>query len=534
MDLHYAISVKNPIFILPMKKNTLTRRQMLKATSITAISAVVPPTLINAGPSSTSVHSLNVPATPTELCFTSAVDLAQLIRAKKLSAREVMQAHLQQIAKVNSKVNAFVTLVPEEQLMAQALEADNALVKGVPLGPLHGLPIAVKDLADTKGIRTTYGSPMTKDRIPTQDSLFVERQKNAGAIVLGKTNVPELGMGSQTFNPIFGPSFNPYDVTKTCGGSTGGGAVALACGMAPLADGSDMGGSLRNPGNFNNVVGLRPSPGRVPSPNSKMGWMGLSVSGPMARTVADVALLLSVQAGPDVRAPLSINEDPQVFAKPLKRNMKGVKVAFFKGMGLPFEPEVLETVNAQRKVFESLGCVVTEDEPDMTDANECFIGFRHWVYEGEFGDLFETRQHQMNSYLKWHITEGRKLTGPYLARLEAKRAALYRRMQEFMQRYEFLVMPVNQVLPFDVHTPFPTEINGVKMETYLDWMRSAYYISTVENPSIAVPCGFSKSGLPIGLQIVGRHQADWSVLQMGFAFEQATGVGKRRPEIAKG
>ncbi len=518
-----------------MKKIPLTRRQMLKATSLTALSAVVPTAFTRSQPSTTgSVPPVDVPANATELCFTKAVDLAQLLKAKKLSAREVMQAHLQQIAKVNSKVNAFVTLVPEDELMAQAAAADEAIAKGKSLGVLHGLPIAVKDLANTKGIRTTYGSPMAKDFVPTQDSLFVERQKNAGAIVLGKTNVPELGMGSQTFNPVFGPSFNPYDTSKTCGGSTGGGAVALACGMAPLADGSDMGGSLRNPGNFNNVVGLRPSPGRVPSPGSKMGWLGLAVSGPMARTVADCALLLSVQAGPDTRAPLSIMEDPQQFAKPLNRSMKGVKVAFFKGMGLPFEAEVLETVYAQRKVFESLGCTVADDEPDMSDANECFIGFRHWQYEGEYGDMYETRQSQMNSYLKWHITEGRKLTGPYLARLEAKRSALFQRMQIFMQKYEFLVMPVNQVLPFDVRTPYPTEINGVKMETYLDWMRSAYYISTVENPSLAVPCGFSKSGLPIGLQIVGRHQADWSVLQMGYAFEQATQVGKRRPDIANG
>ena len=247
----------------------------------------------------------------------NAVDMAALLRTKKISAREVMQSHLKQIGKVNSKVNAFITFVPEDQLMTQCLAADEALAKGKLLGPLHGLPIAVKDLADTKGLRTTYGSPLWKDYMPSQDSLIVERERKAGAIILGKTNVPELGMGSQTFNPLFGPTFNPYDRTKTCGGSTGGGAVALACGMTPLADGSDMGGSLRNPGSFCNVVGLRPSPGRIPLVTSKLAWQTLSVQGPMARTVSDCAFLLSVQAGPDSRSPISIMENPKQFSRPL-------------------------------------------------------------------------------------------------------------------------------------------------------------------------------------------------------------------------
>ncbi|HTE33081.1 MAG TPA: amidase family protein, partial [Chryseolinea sp.] len=419
----------------------------------------------------------------------------------------------------------------EEHLLAQALAADESLAKGKSMGPLHGLPFAVKDLTDTKGIRTTYGSPLYKDFVPTQDALIVEREKNAGAIVIGKTNAPELGMGSQTFNPIFGPTFNPYDVSKTCGGSTGGGAVALACGMSPLVDGSDMGGSLRNPGSFCNVVGLRPSPGRVPTPASKFAWQGLSVQGPMARTVSDCAFLLSVQAGPDSRSPISIMEDAKQFSKPLGRDFKGVKVAFIKDLGLPWEREVKDAIDLQRKVFESLGCVVEENEPDMMDANECFINFRHWQYEAQYGDLLEANSDKLNDYTKWHIAEGRKLTGPYLSRLEMKRSALFKRMQKFFEQYEFLMLPVSQVLPFDVKTPYPTEIAGVKMLTYLDWMRSSYYISVVGNPALSVPCAFSKSGLPIGIQIVGRHNADFSVLQMGFAFEQATNIGKKRPTL---
>jgi amidase len=517
-----------------MSERNINRRQMIKMSSIAALSTVVSPTIVPYKNSHPHVKQTNikVPATDNEICFMQAVDLATLLRNKKISAREVMQAHLKQIAKVNAKVNAIVTFVPEDQLMAQALAADESIARGKSTGALHGLPIAVKDLRETKGIRTTYGSPLYKDFIPTEDTLIVERQRKAGAIILGKTNVPELGMGSQTFNPIFGPTFNPYDISKTCGGSTGGGAVALACGMTPLADGSDTGGSLRNPASFCNVVGLRTSPGRVPVPKAKLAWGGLSVQGPMARTVSDCAFLLSVQAGTDNRSPISIMENPQQFLKPLNRDFKGVRIAFIKDLGIPWEKEVKEAVDSQRKVFESLGCLVDEDEPDMTDANECFDSFRHWQYEVQYGDLSEESKEKLNEYARWHIMEGRKLTGPYLSRLEAKRSLLYRRVQQFLEKYEFMILPVSQVLPFDVNTPYPTQIDGVKMLTYIDWMRSSYYISVVGNPAISVPCAFSKRGLPIGLQIVGRHNADLSVLQMGFAFEQATSTGNQRPEIA--
>lgn len=516
-----------------MNENNISRRNMIRMSSIAALSTVVSSALAEnksslSDNSADDIKSLDI---KDEVCYMQAVDLATLLRNKKISAREVMQSHLRQIAKVNSKVNAIVTLVPEDQLMAQALAADESIAKRKSMGLLHGLPIAVKDLRETKGIRTTSGSPLYKDFIPTEDALIVEREKKAGAIILGKTNVPELGLGSQTFNPIFGPTFNPYDISKTCGGSTGGGAVALACGMTPLADGSDTGGSLRNPASFCNVVGLRTSPGRVPVPKAKLAWGGLSVQGPMARTVSDCAFLLSVQAGPDSRSPISIMENPEQFLKPLDRNFKGAKIAFIKDLGLPWEKEVKEAVDSQRKVFESLGCLVEQDEPDMTDANECFDSFRHWQTEAQYGDLSEESKEKLNDYAKWHITEGRKLTGPYLSRLEAKRSALYRRVQQFLEKYEFLILPVTQVLPFDVNTPYPTQIDGVKMLTYIDWMRSSYYISIVGNPALSVPCAFSKSGLPIGIQIVGRLNADLSVLQMGFAFEQTTNIGNQRPKI---
>lgn len=520
----------------------ITRRRALKLGTSAAVSAAVNPLLppsIETNLIESSEQAAEVPSdayvpasSDTDICFMPARQMADLIHQKKLSAREVMQAHLKQIQRVNPKVNAIVTLVPEDQLMAQAAAADESLVKGKWLGPLHGLPVGVKDLHETNGIRTTYGSPLHRDFIPDFDCRVVQREKNAGAIVIGKTNVPEFGLGSQTFNPVFGPTHNPYDVTKTCGGSTGGGSVALACGMVPLADGSDMGGSLRNPPNFCNIVGIRPSPGRVPDVPTNLGWFTLSVPGPVARNVPDCAFFLSILAGYDPHLPISLEAPAAQFAQPLgERSFKGVRVALFKDLGLPWESEVKSAVQAQGKVFESLGCMVEEAEPDFRDANECFVAWRHWATELSFGDQLAAHGDQLNEYIHWHVEEGRKLTGPYLSRIEAKRTALFQRTHAFMSKYEFFILPVNQVLPFDVKQHYPTEIAGVKMENYIAWMKSAYYISTVGNPAMSVPCEFSAGGLPIGIQIVGRHHDDWGVLQMGYAFEQATNIGKRRPAI---
>jgi len=499
----------------------MTRRDTLKIGTVAALSAAATP-----------LTSQTTQSGPDEICFMRAVDILEAIRKKKLSAREAMEAHLKQIGRVNSKVNAIVTLAPEEQLIAQAAAADEALASGKWLGPLHGLPVGVKDLHETSGLRTTYGSPLHKEYIPDFDCRVVQREKAAGAIVIGKTNVPEFGLGSQTFNKVFGATRNPYDSTKTCGGSTGGGAAALACGMIPLADGSDMGGSLRNPPNFCNVVGIRPSVGRVSNVPTHMGWFTLAVQGPVARNVTDCAFFLSVLAGYDHHSPISIDQTGAQFAQPLgERSFKGVRVAMFKDLGLPWEAEVKNAVQSQRKVLESLGCVVEEAEPDFRDADECFVALRHWSTELAFGDLLATQGDQLNEYIHWHVEEGRKLTGPYLSRLEAKRTALYQRLCNFKGEYDFFIMPVNQVLPFDVNLHYPTEIAGVKMENYIAWMRSAYYLSVTGNPALSVPCAFSASGLPIGMQIVGRQHDDWGVLQLAYAFEQATDIGKRRPGV---
>src|SRR6266446_256458 len=511
-------------------KSKMSRREALKLGTNAAVSAAMTP-LFSTNSAEANSSGVNAAGPSEGIRFLRAVDMAKAIREKKLSAREVMQAHLKQIGRVNSKVNAIVTSVAEEQLMAQAAAADESLAKGKVLEPLHGIPVGVKDLHETAGIRTTFGSPLHRDLVPDFDCRVVQREKAAGGIVIGKTNVPEFGLGSQTFNKVFGATRNPYDVTKTCGGSTGGGAVALACGMVPLADGSDMGGSLRNPPNFCNVVGIRTSPGRVPDVPTRLGWFTLSVSGPVARNVTDCAFFLSVLAGFDHHSPISIDQSGEQFARPLERSFKGVRVAMFKDMGLPWDAEVKSAVKEQGKVFGSLGCVVEEAEPDFTDANECFVAWRHWSTELGFGDLIATRGDQLNEYIHWHVEEGRKLTGPYLARVEAKRTALFQRLCGFKNEFDYFVAPVNQVLPFDVNVHYPTEIAGTKMENYIAWMKSAYYISAAGNPAMSVPCAFSQSGLPIGLQIVGRHHDDLGVLQLGYAFEQATNVGMRRPGV---
>jgi amidase len=468
-----------------------------------------------------------------EICFQTATELTRLIRAKDLSATEVMEAHLAQIERVNPKVNAIVTFLPE-QALEQARAADEALAHGEDVGTLHGLPVAYKDLTLTKGIRTTFGSLVLQDFIPEEDALIVERLKKAGAITIGKTNTPEFGAGSQTYNKVFGETLNPYDISRTCGGSSGGAAVALACGMVPIADGSDMGGSLRNPASFCNVVGLRPSPGRVPDWPSYAGWFPYGVAGPMARTVEDAALMMSAIAGPDPRSPIAITEPGSLFSQPLKRNFKGVNLAWSKDLGLlPVDPQVTTVIEGQRQVFESLGCLIADCEPDFSDADEVFKVWRAWYFELVLSELLETQRDKLKDTVIWNIEEGMKLSGPRLGAIERKRTELYHRVREFMQTYEFLILPVSQVPPFDVRLRYIKEINGEKMGTYIDWMKSCYYITTIGFPAISVPCGFTAGGLPVGVQIVGRHQDDLGVLQLAYAFEQATDFWKQKPPVVQ-
>ena len=458
--------------------------------------------------------------------------MAQLIREKKLSAREALAAHLKQIERVNPGVNAIVTLVAEAAAKAAA-RADEMQAHGEKLGPLHGLPVAHKDLIETRGIRTTFGSPLFKDFVPDEDNIVVERMERAGAIIVGKTNTPEFGAGSQTFNTVFGATRNPYDLSKTCGGSSGGAAVALACGMIPVASGSDAGGSLRNPAAYCNVVGFRPSIGRVPNPKAAFGWSTLSTMGCLGRSVADLALSLSTIAGPDANTPLAINEPGELFARSLARSFKGVRVAWFKDLGgVPFDPRIRTVIDAHRATFESLGCIVEQVEPDFSPAEISFRTIRAWTAAANYGKMLEQHPDAFKDTLKDEIQRGMKLSGEDLAHAETAHTLIWRRFQAFLEKYEFFILPTTQSPPFDVDTPYPTAIAGVHFDNYIDWMKSCWYISATGNPAASVPAGFTPEGLPVGIQIVGRDKQDFSVLELAHAFEQATGFGLRRPAIA--
>ncbi|WP_288089514.1 amidase [Roseiflexus sp.] len=468
-----------------------------------------------------------------DLCFLTAVELARRIRSREVSCVEVMEAHLRQIERTNPQVNAIITLLPE-QALERARAADTALHRGNEVGPLHGLPVAHKDLVQTKGVRTTFGSPIYADFVPDVDDLIVIRLRKAGAIMIGKTNTPEFGAGSQTFNPVFGATRNPYDLSKTCGGSSGGAAVALACGMIPIADGSDTGGSLRNPASFCNVVGFRPSPGRVPSCSDRAAWQTLSVLGPMARTVADTALMLSAIAGPHPCSPIALQKPGAHFRQPLERDFRGVRVAWSRTLGgLPVDPQVTAVLAEARLALEAIGCIIEEVEPDFSGADEAFRVWRAWSYEQSLGELADTHRDRLKETILGEIERGRALTGPQIGYAERLRTALYHRMRRFMKTYEFLSLPTVQVPPFPVEQPYVTEISGVPMETYIDWMRSCYFISITSLPAISVPAGFTRDGLPVGLQLVGRYRNDFGVLQLAHAFEQATGHWRRRPPIVE-
>ncbi|TAM88735.1 MAG: amidase [Candidimonas sp.] len=465
-----------------------------------------------------------------EVFWMTATEMARAIRERRLSAVEGVTAHLARVETINPRVNAIVTL-DAERALRRAKEADDAIAHGKILGPLHGVPVAHKDLEPTKGVRTTFGSKLYEDFIPTENSLLVERQEQAGAISLGKTNTPEFGAGSQTFNAVFGTTRNPYDLARTCGGSSGGSAVAVATGMVAMADGSDMFGSIRCPSNYCNLVGLRPSIGRVPRVPRADGWNSMSVVGPIARTVEDVALFMSVISGPDSRDPLSLDGTVD-FLAPLGRDLAGVHVAYSADFGgLPVAPEVADVVRTSARVFEELGCVVEEACPDFRDANEIAMTLRAYSAELRLGRVMEEHPGILKPTLVGDIEAGRRLRGPDLGRAARLRTELFQRMHRFMEKYEFLLLPVNQVPPFPVDQEYVAEINGLKMASYVDWVRSLSYITVTAHPAMSVPAGFTSGGLPVGVQIVGRYRDEFALLQAAYAFEQATQVGLRRPPL---
>ncbi len=466
-----------------------------------------------------------------EICFFSACELADLIAKRELSCREVVQAHLNRIEAVNPSLNAIVTLVAERAL-DQALRQDNEFEKHETLPPLYGLPVAHKDLALTKGVKTTFGSTVFRHHVPDEDSLIVTRLRQAGAIMVGKTNTPEFGAGSQTFNAVFGKTRNPYNLSKTCGGSSGGAAAALAAGLVPIADGSDMGGSLRNPAAFCNVVGLRPTPGRVPIHPTQVPGDRLGVEGPMARRVEDVALMLDAISGP---AP---DTDPCLLEKPnyrsdLDADFNHARIAFspdFQNQ-IQVAPEVSQVVAKSRDLFVDLGATVLDEVPSFEPCDEIFQTLRAQVFAKMGGELIKNHKEQLKDTLIWNIEQGLNLTPEKIKHAMNLRERFQAQFREFMDKHDFLVLPTTQVSPFDVDHPYVTEINGNPLHTYLDWMASCCYITTTEHPAISVPCGFDKNALPVGLQIVGQQEDELGVLRLAYAIQQTTQHWQHQPTL---
>jgi amidase len=510
--------------------NTPNRRQFGEATDVGDLAEDMTPLAVGGG---ATADESNVPsASGLDICYMSAIDLAASIRRKELSAVKVMTAFLDRIDQVNPSVNAIVALLNREEALALARQADADMAAGNPIGKLHGMPWALKDMEDVRGFPTTKGSMVFKDYIPQTDSLLAARLRAAGALFIGKTNVPEFGAGSNTFNPVYGATRNPYNLNLTAGGSTGGGAAAVASGMLPIADGSDTGGSCRNPGSWNNIVGFRTSMGRVPIDFPVGFFLRLPSYGPMARTVADAAYLLSVMAGADVLDLVSLPDDPAIFAQPLDREFNGTRIAWTPDLGyLPVQKEVVEATATAVPILESLGCVVDNAHPDMPGVFETNKTLRSILFAYQIESFSEAQLDLLKESIIWEAEVGKKLTGLDVAHAEAQRAKICQNVGRFLQEYEFLVLPVTQVAPFPVETEYPTEIDGQKMNSYLEWMEIVYAFSLTGLPAISVPCAFTEAGMPVGLQIVGRKHDDLGVLQLAHAFEKTANVEKPRVPI---
>jgi amidase len=463
-----------------------------------------------------------------DIVLMDALALGAAIRAKKISCVEVMTAFLDHIDRFNPGANAIVSLRPRNELLAEARERDARLARGEVLGPLHGLPQAIKDLVAAKGLPTTSGSPLLRDNVAISDAIFVERMRDAGAIIIGKTNVPEFGLGSHTYNSVFGPSRNAYDPGKTVGGSSGGAGVALALRLLPVADGSDHGGSLRNPAAFNNVIALRPTYGRVPNGEEDAFIPSFSVIGPMARNVPDLQMLLAVQSGYDARQPYSIPEPHSLATAPLDFNAKGKRIAWIGDFGghIPFEAGVLELCREALRKLESLGCIVEDVTPDF-DPEKIF---QNWATLRSWGSckrimpfyLDPEKRKQLKPEALWEFECCQKISAIDVRMAASVRTEWYHVVRKLFERYDYLVLPSAQVFPFDVETHWPAEIAGKKMDTYHRWMEVMIPVTFSGCPAIGVPVGFSARGLPMGMQIVGPMRSEQALLQIAHAYDQAT------------
>jgi amidase len=467
-----------------------------------------------------------------DLCFMPAREMAAAIKNKKLSPLEIVDAVLARIERVNPKVNAYCTVVPEIAREA-AKKAEAAVMRGEELGPLHGIPVSIKDLTLTAGIRTTWGSKIYEHFVPEEDALSVERLKAAGAIILGKTNTPEFGAGANTYNQVFGATRNPWRLSHTCGGSSGGSAVALACGLGPLATGSDLGGSLRIPASFCGVVGFRTSAGLVPMYPSQLGWDALAVEGPMARTVKDAALMLEVMAGQDDRSPISFPVNPGEFLAAVEKpETKGLRVAWSPNLKVSaVDHEVERVFRAAAGRFTELGCRVEQAEPDFTGVQQIIHVTRALRMVALHEEKLEKWRDQMNPNLVWNIEQGFPLTPKQIGEAEKGRTALYHTVRRFFEKYDLLLTPTVAIPPFPQEWIYPKEINGQPMKNYQEWLYLTYAITMTGLPAISIPCGFTSEGLPVGLQIVGRRLAETTVLKAAAAYEALTPWKDQKPPI---
>jgi amidase len=474
------------------------------------------------------------PDDASDIVMLEGIALAGAIRSRQVSCAEVMSAYLDHIEKLNASVNAIVALQDRAQLLAKARERDDQLARGEYLGALHGFPFAVKDLAPVKGLPMTMGSPLLRDFIPPTDSVMVERLRKAGAIFIGKTNTPEFGLGSHTYNPVYGTTRNAYDQSRSAGGSSGGAAVALALRMLPVADGSDYGGSLRNPAGWNNVFGFRTSYGLVPA-DGRDAWLpSMGVLGPMARSVPDLAMLLAVQAGYDARVPLSMDVAPDQFHRPLKRDFKGARVAFvgdFKGY-IPYEAGVLDLCRAALKHFEAIGCTVEEAAPDFSIEAvwSAWLKLRAWQSGGTLLSYYNdpTKRALLKPEAVFEIESGLKLTAFDITAASAVRTEWYQVVRRFFDKYDFMIAPTAQLFPFAADMHWPSEIAGQKMTTYHEWMKGVLPITMAGCPALAAPAGFNAQGLPMGIQIIGPNHGDFACLQLAHAYDHATGWTRKR------
>ena len=454
-------------------------------------------------------------------------EMRKLIISGDISSEELVNIHIDQINKFDSKTNAVCTFTPDFALNI-AREQDKSKKFDQ---PLSGIPILIKDLNKTEGIRTTMGSRIYSDFIPKEDDLVVKKIKDSGALILGKSNTPEFGAGSHTFNDVFETTLNPYDLSKTAGGSSGGAGVALAMRMVPVAQGSDMGGSLRNPAAWNNVVGFRTSIGTVPQLPADITYNMMSVNGPMARNIDDLSVLLSCMAGYDNRIGNSINEPSERFLDLKLPDPKKIKIAYTNDLGIyPVSQDIKKAFNKSIEIFSKLGFIMEEAFPDLENVDNIFQTYRAYTFANAHKEHIVKNRDLMKDTLIWNVEKGLELKATDLALAESQRSVLDQNIAGFFEKYDFLVLPSTSVLPFDKNIEYIKEIDGVELETYIDWMGLCYAITATGCPSISIPGGFIK-GLPTGIQIVGKKLDDLNVLRIAKIFEDETNFYKIQPNI---